>query len=165
MMGWVDIVILVIVGLSTVISLWRGFIRELFSTLAWIAAIVLAMLYAREAALWLPEIGVNETLGLVIAFLALFIGVLLLGGLLSFLLTRAVQRTGLDGPDRFFGALFGALRGALVVALLVLLAGMTPITEDPAWRRSSLLPVFEGMARYLVSHLPAEVGEEFESDS
>lgn len=165
MMGWVDIVILVIVGLSTVISLWRGFIRELFSTLAWIAAIVLAMLYAREVALWLPEIGVGETLRLVIAFLALFIGVLLMGGLLSFLLTRAVQSTGLDGPDRFFGALFGAVRGALVVALLVLLAEMTPITEDSAWRQSSLLPVFEEMARYLVSHLPADVGQEFESDS
>ena len=165
MMGWVDIAILVIVGLSTVISLWRGFIRELFSTLAWIAAIVLAMLYAREAAPWLPAVVTNETLRLVIAFLALFVGVLLLGGLLNFILIRAVERTGLNGPDRLFGALFGAGRGAVVVALLVLLAGMTPITEDPAWRQSSLLPLFESMAGYLVSHLPAEAAKELEPGS
>lgn len=44
-MVWVDYAILAIIGLSTVISLIRGFVKEAISLIVWIAAFFVASHY------------------------------------------------------------------------------------------------------------------------
>ena len=55
-LNWVDWVIIVVVTLSTLISLWRGFVREALSLAAWIAAFVVASLFADPVAAMLSGI-------------------------------------------------------------------------------------------------------------
>ena len=45
-------------------------------------------------------------------------------------------------------------RGALVVTLAVFLLGFTPVTRDPWWHQSQLMPTFEGAAGWLSDRLP-----------
>ena len=52
-MIWIDYAILAIVGISGVISLMRGFIREALSLAGWIAAFWMAIAFSGRAALWL----------------------------------------------------------------------------------------------------------------
>jgi len=69
--------------------------------------------------------------------------------------------SGLSGTDRVLGIVFGIARGALVVGVLVLVAGLTPLPQDPWWEQSVLLGRFEAMALWLRSYLPPEVAAYF----
>lgn len=153
MTPWADIAILAIISLSIVIGLWRGFIKEVFALAVWIAALVLAFQFSGALA---ERIG--ETISLPsartgLAFAGIFVAVLLVGALLTFLLGKLVESTGLSGTDRLLGAVFGAVRGVALVLLLILVAGFTPLPQDPWWRESvainGLLPLTEWVAGFL----------------
>ena len=155
-MNWVDGAILVLVGLSILVGVWRGFLREVVSILVWVAAAWVAIRYsgvaAEALATWVEVPSVRS----IIAFVALFVVVLLVGGLITWLLGKLVESTGLSGTDRMLGMVFGALRGVVLVTLVVMVAGFTPFPGDPWWRQSYLLPYFERMASQASEWLPEE---------
>ena len=92
----------------------------------------------------------------------LIIGVLLVGGLVTYLIGELVVRTGLSGTDRLLGTVFGAARGVLLVAVLVLMAGLTPLPQDLWWQQSELIGYFEEAAIWLRELLPEDVAERFQ---
>ena len=156
-MIWADYAILAIIGLSALISIWRGLIREVLSLLAWILAILVAVTFMRPLADQLtPYISVPSA-RLIIAFMALFIATLLCGAIINFTIAKLVMSSGLSGTDRVLGIVFGVARGVLVVAVMVHMAGLTPLPQDPWWEQSVLLGRFEAMLLWLRSHLPPEV--------
>jgi len=159
-MIWIDFVILGIIGLSAVISLMRGFVREALSLAVWVLAFWVAWTFFRKLALQLDWFTV-PSVRLGAAFLILFIAPLMLGALVNFLMGQLVDKTGLSGTDRLIGILFGAARGAILVAILVLLAGLTPFPNDPWWKESQLIGYFQELAIWLKQLLPADIGEKF----
>ncbi len=161
-MIWVDYAILGIIGLSALISLVRGFVRETVSLLIWVAAFVVAWTYFREMAAHLSGWIETPSLQLGVAFILLLLVVLILGGLVGFLIGQLVDKTGLSGTDRLLGMVFGAARGAVLVAILVLLAGLTPFPRDAWWAQSLLIPHFQDLAVWLLSLLPPEVADYFQ---
>lgn len=159
---WVDLVILGLILLSALISLIRGFIREAFSLAVWVLAFWISWMFFRDFALQMQSFIETPSVRLGVAFALLMILSLTAGGLINYLIIRLVQSTGLSGSDRFIGMIFGAARGVLVVAVLVLLAGLTPLPQDPWWQESRLLPYFEELALWLKEMLPPEVAEKFQ---
>jgi len=163
-MMWADIAILVIIGISCVISLFRGFVREVLSLLAWILALWVALRFTdRVAPLLAGQVSV-PSLRLAIAFLALFLATLLVVGIINFLISKLVEKTGLTGTDRVLGMAFGTVRGVAVVALLVLAAGLTPLPQDPWWRESRFLPHLQGLAMWSTGFLPEDLASHFRYD-
>jgi membrane protein required for colicin V production len=160
-MIWVDYVIVGIVGLSAVISLVRGFVREAISLVTWIAAFWIALLFFRDLAVHLEPWIELQSLRLGAAFAILLLLSLLLGGVLGFLMGQLVDKTGLSGTDRMIGVFFGLARGAVLVAILVLLAGLTPFPDDPWWQSSQLIPHFQKLAVWLQSLLPPDIAGKF----
>jgi membrane protein required for colicin V production len=159
-MIWVDYVIIGIIGLSALISLVRGFMREALSLAAWVLAFWVAWTFFRELAVQLDWFTV-PSVRLGVAFVILFVVTLMLGALVNFLVGQLVEKTGLSGTDRMIGILFGAARGALLVAMLVLLAGLTPFPNDPWWKESQLIVHFQELAVWLKTLLPPDIGEKF----
>jgi len=90
---------------------------------------------------------------------AFFFATLILGSLISFLLSQLIEKTGLTGSDRLLGMLFGIARGAVLVSLLVMLAGLTPLPEDPWWKQSLLIPPFQALAMWLKTHMPTGLAD------
>ena len=159
-MIWIDYVIIGIIGLSAVISLMRGFMREAFSLAAWVLAFWVAWTFFRDLALHMDWISVPSVrLGL--SFAILFVITLIVGGLVNYLVGQLVDKTGLTGTDRLIGMLFGAARGILLVSVLILLAGLTPLPEDPWWKESQLINYFQELAVWLKTLLPENIGEKF----
>jgi membrane protein required for colicin V production len=154
-MNWADWAILAILGISVLISVMRGFVREAMSLVVWISALFVATWLYQDLASWLVEIIVTASLRLLAAWLALFVVVLITGGLINYLLSKMIQATGLSGTDRFFGIFFGAARGAIVVlAILIMVPQILPIDQDNWWHESQLIPEFlrfEGWARLAAS--------------
>jgi len=156
-MIWVDYTILAVIGLSALISLMRGFVREALSLAGWILAFWVALTFTRELADLLPASISVPSARLAIAFLSLFFLALLLAALVNFLAVQLVEKTGLSGTDRLLGAGFGIARGAVIVAILVLLAGFTAVPRDPWWRSSVLIPQFQQLALWIRGFLPPDI--------
>ena len=163
-MIWIDYAILAIVGISGIISLMRGFIRETLSLAGWVAAFWVALAFSGEVAPRLEAYVTTPSTRMGIAFIAIFIGVLLLSGIALRMVGLLVERTGMSGTDRTLGILFGVLRGIVVVGLLVLLGGLTPLPRDPWWRESMFLPHFERVADEIRTFLPSNVQQQFRFD-
>ena len=159
-MIWIDYAILGIVGISGVISLMRGFIREALSLAGWIAAFWAALAFSGEVAAWLDGYVSVPSVRVGIAFAAIFFGVLLLGGIALRMAGLLVERTGMSGTDRTLGIVFGVLRGVVITAILVLLAGLTPLPGDPWWGQSVLLPHLVELANEIRAFLPPEVQQQ-----
>lgn len=163
-MNWADYFILGLIGLSALISIWRGFIKEALSLATWVVAFLVAFVFSNALAeLLTPWISLPSVRAAV-AIALLFVAVLLLGGLAGQLAGQLVRKTGLSGTDRVLGTVFGVARGIMIVAVMVLLAGLTALPQDPWWRESQLLPHFERVALWLLDYLPADVVDNVQFD-
>ncbi|AFT70898.1 Colicin V production protein [Alloalcanivorax dieselolei B5] len=136
-----DGIILFIIAVSALISLRRGFTREAFSLLTWVAAFVVARLFSPALDALLVDQIETPSLRLAVAFGVLFVLTLVIGALINHLLGELVRVTGLSGTDRLLGMVFGAIRGVLLVVVLVAL-GRQLFIEDPWWQASVLVPHF-----------------------
>ncbi len=157
--NWLDLVFIALIVLSGLLSLYRGFVREVLSLATWIVAAWVGIRFASELAVHLPDAVTDTTLRMGIAFAILFVLVLIAGGILGALANRLVRGTGLTGTDRSLGVIFGLLRGVLLVAVLVFLAWLTPLTEEGWWEQSRLVPEFERLVNWLLDQLPQSLQE------
>lgn len=160
--NWIDIAILTLVFISSLISLIRGFVREAFSLAVWALAFWISWTFFREVAVHFESMVTTPSVRLGVAFASLMVISLTIGGLVNYLVIRLITSTGLSGSDRFIGMIFGAARGILLVVVLVLVAGLTPLPEDPWWQESVLIPYFQELAIWLLELLPPEVAEKFQ---
>lgn len=150
-MNWADWTIVAILGTSCLISLLRGFVREALSLVSWLAASVIALVYHQRLAEVFARWIDTPSIRVLLAYLALFIGTLLVGTLINMLLGSLLRASGLSGFDRVLGLAFGVARGLLIVLALVILLPMAiPVNQDPWWRQSALIPHFEIMEGWAV---------------
>lgn len=158
-MNWVDYSILAIIAVSVAISLWRGFTKEALSLAGWVLAAWVALTFSGNLQTLLEPHIEAPSIRLVVAFAILFVATLFLSGMVNYLAGHLIKKTGLSGTDRMVGVLFGVARGCLVVAVLVLVAGMTPMPQDPWWREAQLLHYFQDIALWLRQFLPEDIAQ------
>ncbi|MBI3284516.1 MAG: CvpA family protein [Burkholderiales bacterium] len=152
-----DYLVLLILICSIVISTMRGLIKEILSLVSWIVAFVVANAYSGALAAWLPNLFPGQMLRLIVAFLALFVGVRLLMALVMMAVDAVIKASGLKLADRGLGGLFGLARGCVLVLAAVLLCGMTAIPQQAFWKNALLSPLAETAARTVIPFLPASI--------
>ena len=157
-MAWFDYGVLSVLGVSLLLGALRGLMREMVSLAGWIAAFVLATAFSGIVAVQMPE-SLGPLLSGLLSFLLIFIGVLLVSGMVGLVLSLLVRAVGLGFLDRLLGAAFGVVRGVAIVLLAVLLAGLTPLPREPFWRQAVLSGPFETVALALGPHLPEGVAQ------
>lgn len=158
-MIWVDYFILAIITVSALLSLWRGFIKEALSLVTWVAALWVAMLFFDDLARYLAQWIETRSIRGAVAFAVIFVGTVIAGGIVNFMVGKLVEKSGLSATDRALGVLFGVARGVVIVSVLVMLAGLTAVPQDAWWSESLLLVHFQDMAMWLRSFLPASIAE------
>ena len=146
MVDWVqfnaaDWAILSILGLSIALSLWRGFVREAVSLAGWIAAFIIANMFVGEMATLLSQWIVNATGRYVAAAAILFVGTLVMVGVLGKMAAQVVRVTGLTVLDRVLGTAFGFTRGLIIVLVLVYLLRHLAPPQNLVWLdQAQLMP-------------------------
>jgi membrane protein required for colicin V production len=150
-----DYVVLFILASSVVISTMRGLVKEILSLLGWVAAFIVANAFGAKLAPMLPSVIPGEALRLIVAFIALFLGVRVLMGLLALAIGALIEASGLSLADRGLGGLFGLGRGIVIVLAGVILCGMTSIPQQAFWKDALLSPMAETGARTVKPFLPA----------
>jgi membrane protein required for colicin V production len=138
-MTWPDYVIIAILALSAGFGLLRGFVREVAALLVWALAFIGSVQQSGVVSNYLTGITESPTVHLVLAFILLFVGIVVLGSIATRILVKLVTISGLGGTDRLLGLLFGAVRGSVIAALAVLLAGLSPLAQEQVWEESASL--------------------------
>lgn len=155
---WIDSVVLVVLFASTLLSLFRGLVKEIASLAVWVLAFVAASRLASEAAVLLPE-WIPSAIEQTVAFLLILVVVLIVGKLVTLLLKEMVSAVGIGTIDRVLGMAFGAARGALIVVALAILAAMTSLPSQSSWRLSKTRPALEWGIKTAAPWLPGGLGE------
>ena len=152
-----DYAVLAILVVSSLLSVVRGVVRELFSLAGWVVAFMVANSFAAGFAPMLPSSIAGESLRMLLAFAALFLSALLAMALMTMMISALIKTVGLGFADRFFGSLFGFMRGLLVVLLIVLAAGLTAMPQEPFWQKALLSKPLETAAMMVIPWLPQDL--------
>jgi len=136
-----DYAVMAVIGLSALHGTWRGFLSEIFGLIGWIAAFFIACEFVGYVVPYMPSHWPGGALTQwLLAFALLVIGAVLVASVVSALMSRLVQATGLGGVDRSLGLMFGLVRGVVLVLILVALAGLTELPQQEFWRNALLRP-------------------------
>ncbi|GAA3911156.1 CvpA family protein [Litoribacillus peritrichatus] len=141
-MNWFDWAIVGVISVSALISLKRGFMKELFSLVTWVAALLISRIYAYDFSHYLSDFANDGKSALVLAFFVLFVGVLIVGSFINFIISQFVKAVGLSMWDRLLGVVFGVVRGALVIVVAIGLLSLTAFVDSPVWQSSQIVPHF-----------------------
>jgi membrane protein required for colicin V production len=158
---WIDYFILGTIAVSAFIGLWRGLLKESISLASWLSALMVTLVFGDSAAAYMAHSVHVTSVQIILAFGVLFLGILMLGGLINLSIAQWIRTVRLTGAERCLGTLLGALRGMLFIIVLVLLAGLTSFLESSWWKHSSLLPYFQLIAKWLWEVLPPNLAEHF----
>lgn len=154
-----DYAVLTVISASVLLGLWRGVVSEILAVVAWIAAFLVARVAAAGVADWLSGRIAEPGMRLAVAYVLVFVGVLLVFAIARMLISLLLKAVGLGLLDRLLGAVFGALRGILVVLAVVLVAGMTPLPKAAWWRDAILAPPLETVIIAAKPWLPADAAK------
>jgi len=149
-----------IILVSIILAVRKGLARELISLFALIGGFIVAVLYYQVPAAWFSEFTKTESVANLAGFLIIFVGTLLLGAVISFIVNRFLKAVSLKWVDRLLGAVFGLLRGWAICSIIVLALIAFPVREA-AMTRSFLAPYLLAGARTAIHLVPQNLKDQF----
>ena len=172
---FIDAIVAVIILLSAILAYSRGLVREGLAIAGWIAAAVLAYMFAPTARPLVAQvpvidkfIGDNCEMATLAGFATVFALALIVFSIVTPLFASVVQRSALGGIDQGLGFLFGVARGVVLVAVAfvvfdrVVVDRTFPVVDD-----SRSAKIFASMQSNLDAGMPTDapgwVVERFES--
>jgi membrane protein required for colicin V production len=94
--SWVDLIIIVVIVISALISLVRGFVKESISLASWILAGFIALRYFTPLADLLEPYIESPTIRTGVGFAILFVSSLIIGAIVNYMASQLVAKTGLS---------------------------------------------------------------------
>jgi len=165
--NWVDGIIIAILIFSVLAGFARGIVKELLSVLTWVIAFIVSSLFASKLAGAFtgstPTIqSVSDAsnavttqpmslLALGLSFVSIFLAVLVVGSLISYVISGAVDTAGLGFVNRLFGGVFGLARGILINLVFIFIVQLTSYGQESYWKESKLVPSFQPAVAWLES--------------
>jgi len=135
-----DYVMLFLVVASALVGVWRGFTLEAVSLLALLLAIWLAWAFAGRVEPLLGSWAGSPEVRVWAARVVIFVTVLIVGGLISWLARKLIKHSGLSGLDRLLGGAFGLIRAAVLIGLGVILIEFLGLGQEAWWQQARLKP-------------------------
>lgn len=163
---WLDAVIVLVFVISVLSAATKGFSREMIGLGAALLGLILGTWFYGTAGAWLTPYVSSPDVANFLGFLIVFLGVIIVGGILGALVSRILRTAGLSWIDRALGAAFGIARGLLVSVALVMIfvafaPGSSAATPPRAVVQSRLAPYVIGTSRLLTELAPHELKDEF----
>jgi len=157
--NYIDIAIVVIIVITALIGFMRGLVWMGIFLATWTAAILLAIRFKDDVAQALPIKLSSEVMQTGVAALLIFLGVLIAGAIINFLLHKLVNAIGLGTFDRILGTGLGIALGALAITLLTMLLSLTELPNQEMWQKSKFIPKFQESATWLQTLIPENFNE------
>jgi membrane protein required for colicin V production len=126
------------------------------SVLGWAVSFFAAQWFAPSVAAMLPLQSASEPVRYAVAFVLVFIGVLVVCSLLTVAIKKLVQAVGLRPIDRTLGAGFGILRGLILLLAATVVMNMTALKTSSWWQESKGAAVLNGALITIKPMLPEQ---------
>jgi len=157
--NWLDVILLSVLLISFILGIVTGLVRQIVGIAAIILGLILAITYYPSASeIFLRWIS-NETVAQLLGFLLIFVGVLCVGGICSWLLSKVMK-----GPLKFLnhllGAVLGLVQGVLICGVVVFALLVFPVNMK-ALKESQLAPHCLRITRLAYSLIPGELKDRF----
>ena len=159
--NWLDILLLVIIGVSFILGLIKGLTRMVIGIASVVAGFIFAALYYRPVSVLFSRLLAAEIWRHLVAFVLIFIAVLIAGGLVSFLLSKIIKGP-LRFADRILGGMLGVVTGVLVCGVLVIAQLAFPVDKQ-ALQRSAIAPYCYWLTKGMIQVIPQELKEKFKA--
>jgi membrane protein required for colicin V production len=157
--NWVDLVLLVILAITVLFGILKGFVRQIFGILAVITGLILAVNYYPQASNFFSQWINSRTLTHFIGFIAIFVAVLCLGGVLSYLFSKAIKGP-LKYVNQVLGGGLGLMKGMLICGVIVFAMLVFPFNKG-ALEQSVLAPYCIQVTRAVIYLIPEELKTKF----
>jgi membrane protein required for colicin V production len=156
-----DIAVGVILLLSGLLALSRGFVHEVLSIGSWVGAAFAALYGFPYVRPYARDLIGSEFIADIVAGAGAFIVALIILTIVTKLIAEQVQGSALNPLDRSLGFVFGLLRGVIVVCLLyTAVEWMIPASKQPTWlREAKSMPLIEQGSVFLKAMIPRDAGE------
>ncbi len=160
-MNWLDITILVICVAGTIQGLVKGFVRQAFSLIGLVLAIILAFRYHPLLGRYLEQWIHQPAAVTVVSFVVVLAVILLLFKLIGLAVRAAISAVQMGWFDRLAGAVFGFFKAVLLVA--VLFALLIVVTDKPSAPvvESRLAPSAMAISGVIAHFFPQDVRERY----
>jgi membrane protein required for colicin V production len=157
-MNVLDILMLFVVAMSASAGLVKGLAREILSLGGALFGVLAALYFAPDLGTrletWIPY----EAAAYGVALVAIFVLVLVLSGLITYFITRAIQFANLGLLNRFLGGVFGVVRGGVIALIIVIGLALFLNAEAPLISESRLAPYLVAAAKKSAPILPDRIG-------
>ena len=114
-----DGVVVLVVLISAVLAMIRGFTREVFSIASWVAAAAVAYFFWDDAIVYVQPYVEDQNIALGITIAGLFFVTLIIVSIITMRISDFVLDSRAGPLDRTLGFVFGAARGLLLVIIAV----------------------------------------------
>jgi membrane protein required for colicin V production len=129
-----DVCVLIVLTLSFLYSLFKGFIREIFALIAYVGGYAVAVKFHNDLAKTLSGTISNETVAKVAAFVIIYVATMIAVKILGNIIRKFFQEAaGLSGMDRFLGAMVGLAKGVVILVVL-----MVPLSYFPDFYKKAV---------------------------
>lgn len=137
-MNNIDLVILVLLLLSSINGLRQGLIHALANLIGWVLALILAIRYNEQVQPWMALLTDDVTLQKIAAFAAIVMLVILLTWIAGYFLHQVFKKLKLSWLNRLAGGTFGLAKS--LVVFLVLIHTLNPwFAESKTWKNSKMI--------------------------
>jgi membrane protein required for colicin V production len=164
----VDYIILGLLLFSLLAGLMRGLVKEMIALLTWVVAFAVSTVFATRLANVFtssPKIqsaissatnsldaSTNEPASLLaigISFVSIFVCVLIVGKIINYFISSAIEGHGISFANRFLGAVFGLGRGVLFVLLIMFLVQLSPFSDQESWQESRFVVALKPTVKWI----------------
>lgn len=155
---FLDLILLVVMLISALLAMIRGFMREILSIAAWLIAAG-ATVYGFPKLLPMAKTYFNNDMlatGVVIG--GVFLGTLLVVSILTVRISDMILDSRVGALDRTLGFLFGLGRGLIIVAVaFIFFDWLVPASAQPSWVQTAKSKVvLESTGNWLKGLLPED---------
>ena len=125
-MNWLDLIFLLIVGVSAVMGLKIGMIRATFTFLAIFVGIILGAQLSDNIAGLLSGVNANSTVALVLSYAIIISLSLVTAAIASEVVRKSIDILAMGWADKLAGVALGVVAGAVIPAAVIM--GMAYLT-------------------------------------
>jgi membrane protein required for colicin V production len=153
-----DLILLVVMLISALLAMVRGFMREVLSIASWAAAAILTLYAYPKLKPVVLQYFSNEIVASAICIGGVFLGTLLIVSVITIKISDTILDSRVGALDRTLGFLFGLARGLVIVVVAFLFfAWLVPDRSQPEWvKNAKSRVVLQGTGQWLMSMLPED---------
>jgi len=151
-----DIALLVVMLISGILAMVRGFMREILSIASWLIAAVVTLYGYSRAEMFVKQYVTNDLVAKAVAIGGLFLLTLLIISLFTVKISDLILDSRVGALDRSLGFLFGLARGLVIMVVAFLFfAWLVPVKSQPEWvKGAKSRVVLQATGDWLLSILP-----------